>query len=50
MLIRLSGQADEVEAAEAFVRQELDELLASDGGARLAAAWTRRFSAMEERE
>lgn len=50
MLIRLSGEATAVEAAEAFVRQELDDLLASEGGARLAAAWTRRFSAMEERE
>ncbi len=50
MLIRLSGEADDVAAAEAFVRQQLDDLLASEGGARLAAAWTRRFSAMEERE
>ena len=50
MLIRLSGDADDVAEAEAFVRGELDALLATEGGARLAAAWTRRFSAMEERE
>lgn len=50
MLIRLSGRAGEVAAAERFVRQQLEDLLASEGGARLAAAWTRRFSAMEERE
>lgn len=50
MLIRLTGLADEVAAAAAFVRDELDVLLASPGGARLAAAWTRRFSAMEQRD
>ena len=49
MLIRLSGAPDDVAAAEAFVRDQLDDLLASEGGARLAAAWTRRFSAMEDR-
>lgn len=50
MVIRLSGTREAVAAAEAFVRDELDQLLATEGGARLAAAWTRRFSAMEERE
>lgn len=50
MLVRLSGVAEEVAAAETFVRSQLDELLATEGGARLAAAWTRRFSAMEERD
>jgi molybdenum cofactor synthesis domain-containing protein len=49
MIVRLSGTGDDVEAAGAFVRSYLDDLLASEGGARLAAAWTRRFSAMEER-
>ncbi len=50
MIIRLSGTQEEVAAAEAFVRDELDQLLSTEGGARLARAWTRRFSAMEERE
>lgn len=49
MLVRLSGTPDDVRAAEAFMRDELAALLATDGGARLAAAWTARFSAMEER-
>jgi len=49
MLVRLSGPPDEVEEAAAFVRAELDAILATEGGARLAAAWTRRFHAMEER-
>ena len=50
MIIRLSGEADDVAAAEAFVRSRLDDLLASEGGARLAAAWSRRFAATEDRE
>lgn len=49
MLVRLSGSPDEVEDAAAFMRAELDAILATEGGARLARAWTRRFHAMEER-
>jgi hypothetical protein len=49
MLVRLSGSPEEVEEAAAFVRAELDAILATEGGARLARAWTRRFHAMEER-
>lgn len=47
MLIRLSGRPREVEAAADFVRGELDALLATEGGARLADAWTRRFGAVQ---
>ena len=43
MLVRLTGEQDEVEAAADFVRTELDALMASEGGSRLAAAWGRRF-------
>jgi nicotinamide-nucleotide amidase len=49
MLVRLSGPMVQTAAAEEFVRDYLADLLRSEGGARLAAAWTRRFSAMEER-
>ena len=49
MLVRLTGPPEEVEEAATFLRAELDALLSTEGGARLAAAWTRRFHAMEER-
>lgn len=49
MLVRLTGRPDRVDEAEAFVRSYLDDLLASEGGARLAAAWSSRFARMEER-
>jgi molybdenum cofactor synthesis domain-containing protein len=49
MLVRLSGSPDEVEEAASFMRAELDAILATEGGARLARNWTRRFHAMEER-
>jgi molybdopterin-biosynthesis enzyme MoeA-like protein len=42
MLVRLTGTADEVAAAERFVRQAVDELAASPAGARLADAWAAR--------
>jgi molybdenum cofactor synthesis domain-containing protein len=48
MLVRLSGAPDRVAAAERFVRGELDALLATPGGARLAAAWSARVSGTEE--
>jgi molybdenum cofactor synthesis domain-containing protein len=44
MLIRLSGDADEVAGAERLVRGALDDLLASPAGARLQQAWTRRLA------
>lgn len=49
MLVRLSGPGDEVARAEEFVNEYLDDLLGSEGGARLATAWTARFSAMADR-
>lgn len=48
MLIRLSGEHHEVTAAAGFVRDRLDALLATPGGARLAAAWSARFHRPEE--
>jgi len=49
MLVRLTGPPDDVDDAATFVRSYLDDLLASEGGARLAAAWSARFARMEER-
>lgn len=48
MIIRLTGHPDDVAAADAFVRQRLDAMLATDGGARLAAAWGRRFGTTKD--
>lgn len=48
MLVRLTGTADVVADAETFVRAQLDELLASPGGAALAAAWHRRTRSTDE--
>lgn len=48
MLVRLSGEGSQVAAAERFVRDELEALVASPGGARLAAAWAARFARAEE--
>lgn len=48
MLIRLSGTDAEVSEAARFVRDQLDQLMGSEGGARLAAAWARRFSSRKE--
>ena len=42
MLVRLVGERAQVEGAAALVRAALDGLVASDGGARLRAAWQRR--------
>lgn len=42
MVVRLTGQPDEVAAAERFVRDAVDRLAASPAGARLAAAWSAR--------
>jgi molybdenum cofactor synthesis domain-containing protein len=42
MLVRLTGPADEVAAAEQLVRDYVDDLGATPGGARLTAAWTAR--------
>lgn len=49
MLVRLTGPPDDVDEAATFVRSYLDDLLASEGGARLAASWSARFARMEER-
>jgi molybdenum cofactor synthesis domain-containing protein len=48
MLVRLSGPAAEVEAAAVLVRATLDQLLATPGGARLAAAWSVRGATEDE--
>jgi molybdenum cofactor synthesis domain-containing protein len=51
MIVRLSGDADDVAAAEAFVRRRLDDLLSTEGGARLQRAWSgRRATSTEESE
>ena len=42
MLVRLTGAADEVAAAERFVREAIDDIESSPAGARLRAAWARR--------
>jgi molybdenum cofactor synthesis domain-containing protein len=43
MLVRLTGEADEVAGAERLVREAIDELASSEAGARLEQAWTRRL-------
>ncbi len=48
MLIRLSGTEAEVSEAARFVRDQLDQLMRSEGGARLAAAWARRSASPKE--
>ena len=42
MVVRLSGTSEDVEAASAMVRQELERLGRGTTGDRLAAAWSRR--------
>jgi molybdenum cofactor synthesis domain-containing protein len=49
MLVRLTGSADDVAGAERLVRGAIDDLAASEGGARLQEAWTRRFSGRDVR-
>jgi molybdenum cofactor synthesis domain-containing protein len=48
MLVRLSGDPDEVAAAEHLVRDAIDTLTASPAGARLLAAWEARRTPREE--
>lgn len=43
MLVRLQGPRERVEEAASVVREGLDDLAASEGGARLSAAWQRRL-------
>ena len=50
MLVRLTGEPDEVAGAEALVRGYIEELEASPAGARLAAAWSRGSSASNDEE
>jgi molybdopterin-biosynthesis enzyme MoeA-like protein len=42
-IVRLKGRQDRVEAAEAIVRAELDDLAGSPGAAGLAASWAARY-------
>ncbi|MTV26485.1 competence/damage-inducible protein A [Nitriliruptoraceae bacterium ZYF776] len=48
MLVRLSGAADEVAAAEAFVRGRIEDLAATPGGRKLQEAWSARHAAADE--
>ncbi len=45
MLVRLQGVPEQVAAAEALVRGDLEVLDASEGGQRIAAAWRERLAA-----
>ena len=49
MVVRLTGAEDEVAGAEALVRGTIDDVVATPGGARLAAAWSRRASTSSDR-
>lgn len=48
MVVRLQGTPDDVAAAAAFVRAEVDALMATPGGARVAAAWRARLAETED--
>lgn len=47
MIVRLTGERTQVEAAEAFVRGAVDEIADSPAGVKLAAAWRRRTGAAQ---
>lgn len=47
MLVRLIGEPGEVERAADVVRDYIDELLRSEGGARMAAEWTQRWRSQD---
>lgn len=42
MVVRLQGEEGEVEAAAAFVREQVEQLEATPAGERIAASWARR--------
>lgn len=48
MVVRLQGTPEDVAAAAAFVRTEVDALMATPGGARVAAAWRARLADTED--
>ena len=48
MVVRLQGAPDDVAAAATFVRSEVEALVATDAGARVAAAWSARFDDVED--
>ncbi|MEX2505095.1 MAG: molybdopterin-binding protein [Egicoccus sp.] len=50
MLVRLHGPDDAVQAAATFVREGIDDLHRSPGGARLAASWAARRGVAAPRE
>ncbi|MEX1178386.1 MAG: molybdopterin-binding protein [Nitriliruptor sp.] len=50
MIIRLTGSADTVAEAERFVRERVDALAASPGGARLLDAWAARTGRVTEED
>ena len=43
MVVRLQGRPDDVAAAEAFVRVEVDRLAATDAGQRISESWAARL-------
>ncbi len=43
MVVRLQGEQGEVEAAAAFVREQVEQLEATEAGERIAASWARRL-------
>lgn len=43
MVVRLQGEAGAVDAATAFVREQVEQLEATEAGARIAASWARRL-------
>lgn len=50
MLVRLTGQGDDVHAAASFVREAITAIETSPGGANLAAAWAARRSGSRTEE
>ncbi len=48
MLVRLLGPVGRAEAAAKVVREHLEALLATEGGARMAAQWTHRWRNQDE--
>lgn len=48
MIVRLQGQPEAVAAAEAFVREQVDQLAATEAGQRLTAAWAARLGSDDD--
>lgn len=50
MIVRLQGHEDDVTAAAAFVRDEVEQLAGTDGGRRIATAWAERLQGDDDEE